>query len=164
MQANPHVQAPNIVAGFKNNIGPSVQIQPTMSQTLPPTPLQQPYQALPQVSPQVVQQVQLPPPQTQLEIMQPVTAIVPTLDTLSILGYELQKKYVYIAAVIILGILAYFIWKWWVGPQKKSKKGKHVQDEEEYEEDDDEEEEDDVYIPQYQSKTSESKNKKRDDE
>ena len=92
-------------------------------------------------------------------------ALVPiNLDVYSIFGYEFQKKYLYIGFIIVLGIMAYFLWKWWVGPKKSPKKGR-VQDVEEYteeeeEEGEEEEEEDEVYIPQYPPKTNDSKNSK----
>ena len=170
MQQNPGAQInpnPNITAGFKNNIGP----------TLPSTPNQQMYQT----PIQVPQQVQLP--QTMTPVQQPLQMTQPqqpvpaqifdapnpdsVVDVFSIFGMEFQKKYVYIAILIILGIVAYFVWKWWYGPKKSKKNKKLQEDEESYSDEDDEnnEDDDDVYIPPYSSKiNSESKgNKKNDD-
>jgi cbb3-type cytochrome oxidase subunit 3 len=186
MQQNPITQqvnpSPNIVAGFKNNIGPATQnFQmppqqiPVLTQLQPlPQPLPQP--VLTQPLPQPHSQPQLQPqPQLQLQQVDPVTQVtgaitqvVTVTDTYSIFGYDLQKKYIYIAFVILFGICVYFLWKWWYGPKKMSKKGKYQPEEmeEEYTEEE-EEEEDDVYIPQYPhtSKSSEVKgNRQKDDE
>jgi len=184
MQQNPITQqvnpSPNIVAGFKNNIGPATQnFQMPPPQQIPVLTQLQP---LPQQLPQPQLQPQLQPqpqsqPQLQLQQVDPVTQVtgaitqvVTVTDTYSIFGYDLQKKYIYIAFVILFGICVYFLWKWWYGPKKVGKKGKYQPEEmeEEYtEEDEEEEEEEDVYIPQYPhtSKSSEVKgNRKKDDE
>jgi hypothetical protein len=146
-------QTPNIVSGFKNN------------NFLPPTPLPIPQQQAPSVN-----QVQLPPPQTQMQLdqivqQQIVPDLTPDVDTMSIFGFALQKKYVYIAIVIILGILAYFLWKWWYGPKKSKRRG---QKEEQYEDDNemydeeeghevDDEEEEEAYIPPYKPRDGDKK-------
>ncbi len=151
-------QNPNITAGFKNNIASNLpQIpNPQMLQT------QQPIPQIQQLTP-----IQQPLPQTQ-QLVQ--TQMLPNvvIDTFTIFGIELQKKYVYIALLLFLGIVAYFVWKWWYGTKKTKKQKRQQEDEESYseEEEEDDEEEEDVYIPQYSGKTnSESKgnNKKKDD-
>jgi hypothetical protein len=147
---------PNIAAGFKNSIGPSVQNYPPLPQMQIPQVPQVP------VPTQIVQT--LAPDPMSIPMIAAPDAIVPVnLDVYSIFGYELQKKYLYIGFIIVLGIMAYFLWKWWVGP-KKTKKGRVPQDVEEYteeeEEGEEEEEEDEVYIPQYPPKTNDSKNSK----
>lgn len=123
---------PNIAAGFKNNIGPNVDVVPVPSVVTAPA----------------------------LDIVG-----VTDIELYNIFGFELQKKYFYIIVLLVLGIAAYFVWKWWYGP-KKSKKSKrqHEDNDEDDEEndvddkEDDEENESDVYIPQYSSK-SEKKGK-----
>lgn len=167
------MQAPNITAGFKNNIIPQQIQQPTIQQIQQPLP-----QPLPIEIPQPIIQNPIPqqpiiqnPIPDQTLIITPKLPPLPSIpDAYTIFGYELQKKYVYIAFILVLGLLAYFLWKWWVTPKKvkKSKHAPYVPDEEEYEEEEEEDEEDEeeVFIPQYQhtSKNSETKNKKKDDE
>ena len=150
-----NIQPPNIVDGFRSNVV---------------SPLPRVTQPVPQLPQQLPPQVQLPSPDIQADLCQMVPILDPVLiDNFSIFGQEFQKKYVYIALVLILGIVAYFLWKWWYGPKKGKKGGKFISEEvDEYteeEEEEEEEEDEEVFIPQYQSKNSESKgNKKKEDE
>ena len=153
MQANPQIQPPNIVAGFKNNIVPQMPQQPQISQM----PQQMPQQLLPAPEiPQAIIPQQIIPQTPQQIIPQPSQQITVPLDAYAIFGYEIQKKYMYIIMIIVLGLVAYFVWKWLYGPKKSRKHRIPVEEHEEEEEE--EEEEDDVYIPPY------SKSNKKDDE
>ncbi len=161
-------QNPNITAGFKNNIAsnlPQIQNPQTLQQVQ--QPMAQIQQPMPQIQQQLAQVQQLPQPLSQVQqVVQPqILPDVVVVDTFTILGMDLQKKYVYIALLLILGIAAYFVWKWWYGPKKSKKSKKSQEDEESYsEEEEEEEEEEDVYIPQYSGKTnSESKGNKKNE-
>lgn len=108
-------QHPDIVSGFKHNILPQLPI------------------------PNVTPQIQLPPPQMQ-SVIDDAVAIAPVIaaatSTISIFGSEFQKKYVYIALVLIVGLIIFFAYKWYTTPNKKNKKGKQqkIKDDSESEE------------------------------
>lgn len=118
-------QHPDIVSGFKHNILPQLPI------------------------PNVTPQIQLPPPQTQ-EIIDNVILAAPIVaaSTMSICGFELQKKYVYIFLVLFIGLIIFFAYKWYMTPTKKNKKTKQQKtkddsESEETEEDNNKDDEDD---------------------
>jgi len=105
-------QVANLPAGFGNNIGPNMI----------PVQQLQPQVYLPQNS--VVQEL-------------PITNEV--VDTISIFGQIFQRKYFYLFLVLILGVVGYFLWKWWNGKNKKDDDSDDETDEEDENNNDDDE-------------------------
>lgn len=103
-------QMPNLQAGFKNNIGPQVELPP----------------------PQVLQHM-VPKAPTELQVM-------PTDDNLiNVLGMAFQKKYFYLFVGLIVLVAGYFLWKWY-GDKGGKKKRRVADDESDDESDDEDEE------------------------
>ena len=104
-------QMPNLQAGFKNNIGPQVELPP----------------------PQVLQHM-IPKAPTELQVM-------PSIDEnmVTVFGMVFQKRYFYLFVGLIVLVAGYFLWKWYGGKGGKKKRHHTEDDEEEEEESEDDE-------------------------
>ena len=82
----------------------SIPGQPTIvnqGSTLPGLPLGVAPSSLPKVAPPTVASVVAP-------VVAPIVA-----TTMTLLGYTVQKKHVYIAAIIALVVIGYLVFRWW---------------------------------------------------
>ena len=87
------------------------------------------------IAPQPATQVYLP----ETGIQEIVTNNDSIVDTISIFGQVFQKKYFYLFTIVILGVVGYFLWKWYFG-KNKNKKDDESEEDGEYDEDDENDE------------------------
>jgi hypothetical protein len=123
----------NLAAGFQNNVHTNPQIQSKYRQpqvnlnTVPP-------EVLNSIKTQLLDQMQQGQGQMQnnIPVNNPDTGVgVRVDDAYSLLGFSLQRKYVYIIGCILLLGVGYYLWKWY------NSKPIDEDDESEYEDDDD---------------------------
>jgi len=113
MQSAP--QMPNLAAGFRNNIGPMnggpVQMQ-MPQQNIVPANLQQ----------QLVHTPQFQQPNGLQGMPQQMVAGGDVggdvVDTISVFGQVFQRRYFYLFLIVLLGLVGYFVWKWYSGKKK----------------------------------------------
>lgn len=113
-------QQPNLAAGFKNNIGPQIPQVPQVPQVPQMSQMSQMPQMQQMTQMQQVPQMQQMPQIQQGGIIQQLNndQVIANIDTISIFGQAIQKKYFYLFLVLILAVIGYFIWKWYSGKEK----------------------------------------------
>ena len=125
----------NLPAGFTNNISVNPQIPRQVPQIRPPQV------NLQSVPPEVLNSIRSQLLEQMHDGGNGPVAEVPVLnndDSYSLLGFALQKKYVYIILFLLLLVVGYYVWKWYTKPSKNDDLD---------EDDEDDEDEDDEDLP-----------------